>query len=421
MEQELHLPYGKGELTARLPQTCLTGVYAPRPTPACADPLDEIERALAHPLDTPPLSEIVRPGEGVVILIDDHTRSTPTACILPPMLEALHRGGVAPQQITILITHGTHRLSSEIEVRQKVGDEIYRKYRIEQHRCDDEANQIYVGLTSRGTPVWLNRLAVEAERRIGIGHIGPSPYAGYSGGYKLLLPGVSALDTINANHSLVPLGFRRPADVSVPCRLDIEEAAALLGLDLLLDVVLNQDEQIARAFAGTPMRVFREGLALARQVYEVACPGGLDAAITAGYPYDLDLYQAVRAVEYADIVVRPGGSILLAAACPDGVGGEDFYRLMSDASKKPEDYLRDVARRNGAVTFGVLGYSLARIKAEKRLYLISEGISSAEAEAMGFSPLTSLQEGVDALLQQLGREARMGVFPMGASTIPVPV
>ncbi len=420
MNQEIRLPYGKGELTARLPQTCLSGIFLPRPAPACSDPVAEIERALAHPLDTPPLSAIVRPGERVVILIDDHTRATPTASILPPMLEALRRGGVSQEQITILITHGTHRLSSEAEVLQKVGSEIYGKIRIEQHRCDDEENQVYLGLTSRGTPVWFNRLVVEADRRIGVGHIGPSPYAGYSGGYKLLLPGAAALDTINANHSLVPLGFRRPADVTAPCRLDIEEAASLVGMDLLVDVVLCQDEQIARAFAGSPMRVFQEGLALARPLYEVACPGGLDAAITAGYPYDLDLYQAVRAVEYADIVVRHGGSILLAAACPDGVGGEDFYRLMSDTAKKPEDYLRDVARRNGAVTFGVLGYSLARIKAEKRLYLISEGVSSAEAAAMGFTSLTSLQEGVDALLREHGREAQVGVFPMGASTIPVP-
>jgi len=151
----------------------------------------------------------------------------------------------------------------------------------------------------------------------------------------------------------------------------------------------------------------------------VPTPDGVDVAITSGYPYDLDLYQAVRAVEYADLVVREGGSILLVAACPDGIGGEEFYRLMADHTKKPEDFLRDIVRRNGKVTYSVLGYALARIKAEKKLYIITEGISNIELEAMGFYPLTSFQEGVDTLLSQYGSQAQVIVFPSGSSTIPV--
>lgn len=419
MKREIQLPYGSTVLKAHLPEACLTGIYSPRPVPASPDPATAIEGAIAHPLDTPSLSDLVRPDETVVILIDDHTRLTPTALILPPILEALRRGGVKDDDITIMITHGTHRLCSEEEVRWKTGRQVYGHLRIEQHRCQDEDQQVYLGLTSRGTPVWINRLVVEADRRIGLGHIAPSPYAGYSGGLKLLVPGVAALDTINANHSLVPLGFRRPGDVQVLCRLDLEEAASMVGLDMVVDVVLNQDGQIACAFAGTPRRVFQEGLLLARQVYEVACPGELDIAITAGYPYDLDLYQAVRAIEYADVVVREGGSILLLAACPDGIGGDDFYRLMTGQGKKPDDFLRDVVRRNGKVPFSVLGYNLARIKAEKNLYLISKGISSMESEAMGFHPLTSFQAGVEALMSQYGPQAQVAVFPMGSSTIPV--
>jgi nickel-dependent lactate racemase len=206
--------------------------------------------------------------------------------------------------------------------------------------------------------------------------------------------------------------------VDVPCRLDLEEASALVGLDLVVDVVLCQDQRVARAFAGTPARVFREGLALARQVYEVACPAERDVAVTAGHPYDLDLYQAMRAVEYADVVVREGGSIVLVAACPDGVGGEEFHRLMAERGKKPDDFLRDVVRRNGKVTFGVLGYNLARISAEKRLYIITKGIPHAELEEMGFHPLPSLQEGVEGLVQEYSPQARVTVFPMGSSTIP---
>jgi len=419
VERKIQLTYGAGTLKCRIPKANLTGIYSPSSIVACTDPAAEIARALANPLDTPPLSDIVHPNEKIIILLDDHTRATPVAQILPPLLAELKASGVKDEDVTLLITHGTHRLSSEEEVRRKVGDEVYGRFRIVQHQCTDEENQVYLGLTSRGTPVWVNRLAVEADRRIGIGHIGPSPYAGYSGGSKLLLPGVASLDTINANHSLVVLGFRQPGQVNVPCRLDIEEAGEMLGLDMVVDVVLGQDERIVRTFAGTPARVFQEGLTLARQVYEVACPGEVDVAITSAYPYDIDLYQAVRAVEYADAVVRQGGSILLVTACPEGIGDEGFYSLMADRTKKPDDFLRDVVRRNGLVTFSVLGYCLARIKAEKKLYIVTEGIPDAALEAMGFHRLASLQAGVDVLLEEHGPQAQVAVFPMGSSTIPV--
>jgi nickel-dependent lactate racemase len=419
LDRSVQLPYGARRLELRLPEANLAGVFTPQPVEACSDLPAEIERALAEPLDCPPLSASLRPGDSVVILVEDHTRPTPTADLLPPVLEALAQAGVKDADITIMITHGTHRLSTDQEVERIVGAGPSRRHRIVQHRCDEQDNQVYVGLTSRGTPVWVNRLVLEADHRIGIGYIGPSPYAGYSGGWKLIVPGVAALDTINANHSMVPLGFRRPGWVELPTRLDIDEAAAMVGMDMVLDVVLCQDERLAGAFAGTPAAVFRAGLALSRRVYEVDCPGGLDIAVAAGYPYDIDLYQAVRAVEYADAAVRAGGSIVLVATCPDGVGGDDFYHLMSDSSARPDDFLRAVVRRNGMVTFSVLGYCLARIKQEKSLYLMTEGIAPGEAEAMGFRPLTALQPGVDALLREYGPKARLAVFPMGSSTIPI--
>ena len=419
MDRVVELRYGARNLELKLPEANLAGVFMPQPVEPCADLTAEVRRALAEPLEGPPLDQLARPGESVVVLLEDHTRPTPTADLLPHVLEALDRAGVRDADITLMITHGTHRLSTEQEVERIVGAEAYRRLRIVQHRCDEPENQVYAGLTSRGTPVWVNRLVVEADRRIGIGYIGPSPYAGYSGGWKLIVPGVAALDTINANHSLVPLGFRRAGSVELPTRLDIEEAAAMVGMDLVLDVVLCQDERVAQAFAGTPEAVFHTGLALARRVYEVQCPGELDIAIAAGYPYDLDLYQAVRAVEYSDAAVRHGGSIVLVAACPDGIGGQDFHRLMSESHTKPDDFLRAVVSRDGMVTFSVLGYCLARIKEEKSLYLMSEGLAEGDAAAMGFRPIAALQQGVDSLLRDYGPKARAAVFPMGSSTIPI--
>lgn len=419
MQEKIQIPYGSGIVEFSLPVPNLAGIFLPRLVPPCQDPDKEIRRALQHPLDTLPLSQIVKAGEKVVILVDDHTRTTPVARILPHVLEELHETGVQVDDITVLVTHGTHRLSSSEELRRKVGEAVLQRYHVEQHQCTDEGNQVYLGLTSRGTPVWVNRRVVETDRLIGIGHVGPSPYAGYSGGNKLIVPGVASLDTINANHSLVVLGFRQFGQVDLPCRQDIQEAASLVKLDMVLDVVLSQDDRIVRAFAGSPGAVFSAGVELARQVSEVACPGGLDFAVTSGYPYDLDLYQAVRAVEYADAAVREGGSILLVAACPDGIGGEDFFQLMAGQNKKPDDFLRQVVRRQGLVTFSVLGYALSRIKAEKKLYLMTDGISPQDLQAMGIYPVEHLQDCVDQILNGYGPGAKAAVFPQGSSTIPI--
>jgi nickel-dependent lactate racemase len=418
MKREIQLPYGNGRLKFYLPEENLVGVFTPQLVAACANPGEEIERALGHPLDTPSVREIVRPGEKVLILVDDHTRITPMALILPYLLEQLQAGGVRDEDVTIMIANGTHRQSRDEEVRRKVGEHVYQRFRVVQHQCTDEQTQVYLGLTSRGTPVWVNRLVVEVDRCFGIGHIDPSTFAGYAGGGKLVVPGVASLDTVDANHSLVILGFRQHGRVDVPCRLDIEEAASLVRVDMLVNAVLCQDGRIARVFAGSLDSVFREGVRLARQVYEVACPGQVDVAIASAYPYDIDLYQAVRAVQFADNIVCEGGSIILVAPCNDGIGSAEFYHLLAEPDKKPDAFLRDIVRRNGKVTYNVLGYFLARIRAEKRLYGVTEGVSKEELKAVGFHCPTSLQAGVDGLLEEYGPQARVAVFPMGSATVP---
>jgi nickel-dependent lactate racemase len=417
--ETIRLPYGDGELEAILPESWLASTFAPRPVPPCTDLAGEVSLALAKPLSGPPLAEIAHAGDRMVILLDDHTRATPGARLLPLVLEHLLARGVREEDITLFITHGTHRMSTEAELLEKLGESVCRRFKVVQHDSRDESSQVFLGITGRGTPVWLNAAVVEADKRIGIGHVGPSPYAGYSGGLKLLIPGAAALDTINANHSLVPLGFDLPVSAELPCRADIDEGASLLGLDFVLDVVLNQEEQVAGVFAGGAQAAFRAGLDLARRVYEVPCPRDLDVVIATGFPYDLDLYQAVRAVELSAKAVRQGGAILLVAACPQGIGGETFERLMEDPSNNPESFLRAVTRRDGEVTFGVLGYNLARIRSNARLGIVCAGIDRMKLEAMGFRAFGSLQRAVDALLSAYGPGARVGVFPSGSSTIPL--
>ncbi len=418
MATGISLPYGKKYISFNVPDENLVSVLWPAAIEACSNPHQEIERALDNPLGTQRVEQIVSTGEKVLILVDDYTRATPVPLILPHLLERLKSRQVRDEDITLLVSTGTHRPCSESELREKLGEELYGRYRTEQHDCTDQSSQVFLGLTSRGTPVWVNHLLVENDRIFGIGHIDPSDYAGYAGGWKLIVPGVAALETIDNNHSLAVLSFRHYGSVDLPCRQDINEAGEMVRVDQFINVVLCQDDQIGRVFAGAPADIHFAGVSLAKQVYEVECPGLVDIAIVSAYPYDVDYYQAIRAIEYADVMVRPGGSILVVAPCPDGIGSETFYRLLAAPDQQPDDFLRNIARRNGKVTYNVLGYFLTLIRAEKQLYGYMPGITRPELEAIGIHPVDSLQSGVDAILQVHGPKARLAVLPVGSATIP---
>ncbi|HEX7568236.1 MAG TPA: nickel-dependent lactate racemase [Anaerolineaceae bacterium] len=418
MATTISLPYGKQHISFHVPDENLVGVLWPSQIAACTNPNQEIVRALNHPLGTQQVEQIVSAGEKVLILIDDYTRGTPVPLILPHLLERLKSCQVRDEDITLLVSTGTHRPCTESELREKLGAELFGRFRTEQHDCTDQSSQVFLGLTSRGTPVWVNRLLVENDRIFGIGHIDPSDYAGYAGGWKLIVPGVAALETIDCNHTLATLSFRNYGSVDLPCRQDINEAGAMVRVDQFINVVLCQDGQIGRVFAGGPAEIHSAGVALAKQVYEVDCPGPVDIAVVSAYPYDMDYYQAIRAIEYADVIVRPGGSILVVAPCPDGIGSETFYRLLAAPNQQPDDFLRNIARRNGKVTYNVLGYFMTLIRAEKQLFGYMPGITGPELEAIGIHPVTPLQSGVDAILQAHGPKARLAVLPVGSATIP---
>jgi nickel-dependent lactate racemase len=414
----LHLPYGSDSLELRVPTANLLAYLPPGKIEANPDPEGAIRTALDHPLETPSVEALIHPGETVTVLVDDYTRPTPTHRILPCLLERLYAYGIQDKDVTVLVSTGTHRPCSPAELKQKLGEDLCSQLKVIQHDCQDESSQVFLGITPYGTPVWVNRAAVETDHLFGIGHIDPSDYAGYAGGWKLVVPGVAALETVNANHALAVLSFRQYGRIDLPCRLDIDAAGSMVHADLFINTVLNQEGQIAAAFAGSPGAVHQAGVKLARQSYEVAFPALADICVASAYPYDIDFYQAIRAIEYADRVVCPGGSLLIAAPCPDGVGSQEFFDLLSDPDRSAEKFLRKIARREGKVTYNVLGYFLTRILAEKQVYATMPGIPDGQLEALGIHPVDTLQGGVDALLRAHGKQASLVVLPAGSNTIP---
>jgi len=419
MKTTCTLPYGDKLLAFELPASSGALVLSPAALAPAASLEGEIRQALGQPLDCPPVSAFARPGERATIVIDDYTRATPAARILPLLAGQLNAAGIPDKAITLLVATGTHRACTLLELEAKIGRAALGRFKVFQHDCQDQASQVFVGVTSRGTPVWVNRHIVETDRLFGIGHIDPSDYAGYSGGYKLLVPGCAALETIDANHAMAVLSAGRHGRVDVPCRQDIDEAGALVRTDLFINCVLTQDGSLIQASAGSPRAVHQAGLGLARQVYEAPCPGPVDIAITSAYPYDVDYYQATRAVEYAADIVRSGGAILLAAACPDGIGSQEFYQILAGPGATPDGFLRSLAQRRGKVTYNLLGYFISRIQAERKLQVYSDGLSAGELQAIGTCKVVDFQAAVDGLLNEYGPGARIAILPAGSATLPV--
>jgi len=413
------LPYGDKQLTFHLPAVLRAAYLAPARLAPAASLETEIQAGLQRPLDRLPVKQVVQPGERVTILVDDYTRATPVARILPLLATELNSAGIPDEQITILVSTGTHRACTPQVLKVKLGQEMLERIRVVQHDCQDNASHVFMGITGRGTPVWVNRLVVETERLFGIGHIDPSDYAGYSGGYNLIVPGVAALETIDANHSMATLSAGRHGHVDVPCRLDINEAGALIRTDIFINCVLTQDGLLLKAYAGSPEAVHQAGLELARQVYEVPCPEPVDIAITSAYPYDVDYYQSTRAIEYAADIVRPGGTILLAAACPDGIGSQEFFDILASPESSSQDFLRSLARRQGKVTYNLLGYFISRIQSDRRLWVYSDGLSAGALQAIHTSKVADFQLAIDGLLEEYGPHARIAILPAGSATLPV--
>ncbi|MFQ6075373.1 MAG: nickel-dependent lactate racemase, partial [Candidatus Bathyarchaeia archaeon] len=287
---EVWLPYGKTEVVVRVPVENLMGVVEPKDREGVQDPKAEIQRALEHPIGSKALDEIVGDGGGrIAIVVDDGKRPAPSRLMVSSLVEALRRVGVEDEDITVIVGCGTRADSGEGPTLFQ--EESWEKIRLVNH--DPVAQDLVrVGRTSQGTEVHVNKAFAEADIRILTGHIGYHPFAGYSGGSRSVLPGVAGLSTIRRNHALLLDPRARAGNLEEnPVHLDMTEAARLVGVDFVLNTVLNTKGEVVRAFAGDLDRVFSEGVELVDEMFRVEVDGLADVAIVSpgGQPLDDDL------------------------------------------------------------------------------------------------------------------------------------
>ncbi|HDI01663.1 MAG TPA: nickel-dependent lactate racemase [Candidatus Bathyarchaeota archaeon] len=417
--REVWLPYGRTKVRIEVPEGNFLGFLEPREVPGVPSPRDEVLRALSEPIGTDRISDIVGPGDKVVITAEDHTRSAPSWLMIPPILDELNSAGVKDENITILFACGTHRAVRPEEAEKLLGPEVLRRVRVLSHDCEAPGH-VYIGDTSFGNRVEVNRVFAEADVRILTGDVGLHYYAGYGGGRKSVLPGVSSASTIQFNHAML---LHPNAKMGVlegnPVHEDMMEAAKLADVDFILNVVENAHHELVKAFAGDLEKAFMEGVKLVDKIYKVPLKEKADVVVVSsgGHPHDIDLYQAYKGIHTALEAVKDGGVIVAIAECPEGHGHKVFYEWMT--RYKTLEEMEERIKAN-FVLGGHKAYYIMKALEKAHIILVSSMPSDQVRDIFRLEPARTAQEGLEKALKLAGRDAGVLVMTHGNITLPTP-
>ncbi|MCZ7539912.1 MAG: nickel-dependent lactate racemase [Anaerolineae bacterium] len=418
---DIHLDYGKTGLTVTLPDDADITVVSPRAIDPLPDPAAALRRALAEPMASPPLRDLVQPDDTVAIIFSDITRPAPNHLLLPAVLEALTH--VPAENIVLCNALGTHRPNTPAELDQMLGAEIARRYRIEQNNCFDPATQVYLGESSNGHPIWINRVYMEADVKILTGFIEPHFFAGFSGGGKAVMPGMAGQVTVLGNHDAGMIGNPLATwgvTAGNPIFEEAREVALLTHPTFLLNVTLNRARQITGVFAGDMITAHDAGIAFARQTTMVPVPEPFDIVITtnSGYPLDMNLYQCGKGMSAAEQIVRSGGAIIMAAECSEGIPDHGLFGEMLRAARSPQEMYDAVLSAPETRQDQWAAQIQARIQMRADVYLYSDHFDDEATREVLLTPCNDIASTVAALREIYGHAARLCVLPEGPQTIP---
>jgi len=376
---------------------------------------DEVKRALKEPIGTERLSELVRPGEKTVIITSDVTRPMPSKTVLPSVVDELLKAGLPYEDITIVFALGNHRKQTEDEKKYLVGEDIYNKIKC----IDSDVSKCKkLGITERGTPVEIFDVVADADKRICLGNIEYHYFAGYSGGAKAIMPGVSTKAAIQANHSRMVMNEARAGAIDDnPVRLDIEDVVKFVPIDFIVNVVLDEKKNIIKAVAGHHVEAHREGCKFLDSLYKAVIPEKADIVITTpgGYPKDINLYQAQKALDNAKHAVKEGGIVILLAACTEGYGEEVFERWVN-SSKSPDDLINGI--KSNFELGGHKAAAIALVEKKAKVFMVTD-MSDDLVRKLYMTPFKEMQDALDEAFRELGSEASVLLMPYGGSTLPV--
>lgn len=426
---KIHLAYGRTRLPIVLPDERTT-VIEPRYVRgiARAQEYDALRHALQNPIESAPLRERVKENDIVAIVICDITRAIPTARILPPLLQELHDAGVRDENIVLLNATGTHRINTDDELRAMVGDEIFARYRVENHDCHDDGAHLFVGTTRGGRSVRVDARVVNASVRILTGFIEPHFFAGFSGGPKMLVPGLASLETVMQMHDAQLIGDKNARwgiTRGNPLWQELRDAAGLVmsardAVNFNYNITLNRDLDLTGIFCGDLDASHNAGCAFARDVamQRVDEPFEIVVTTNSGYPLDLNLYQTVKGMSAAAQVVKQDGEIVVASECIEGFPAHGKYRALLSKGSTPDEWLDMVHAKHFSEHDQWQVQVQAQIQKKARVHLYADGLRDDEIRAAQIFPIRDVEQTVRALLRERGAHARVCVLPEGPQTIP---
>ena len=414
VDQIVQLPYGDNEIEVIVPEGNLRGILRAADTHSDIDGVEAINQAMANPTGSAPLRDQVKPGQQVTVITSDLTRPCPAPLLLPPVLDELNSGGVPDTDITVVIALGLHRPLTPLELAQSVGPQAIERVKVINH---DPEDTVPVGTTRFGTPGELFRPLVEADVRVCLGNVEFHWFAGYSGGAKAVLPGCASERTVTANHAMMAQeGARAGCLEGNPVREDLEEGVDLVGVDFILNVIVNSGHRVTAAVAGHVTAAHRQACELVRARSAVELTEKADIVIVSGggSPSDINLYQAQKALDNALGAVRRGGAIVWLAQCREGVGNAVFESWMSEAGSAQQ--ILDRIQMEFALG-GHKAAALANTVQHARVYLVSD-LTTDMFAGLGVIQMSDAQQALERALGDLGAEASVLVMPQGGATFP---
>lgn len=415
--QEYTMKYGRGKVSFSLNPAQVKGELKIKEYPVLADPEAAILKAIRNPIGTKPLREIVKPGQTVAFICNDPTRVANSQVFMPILLNELNSVGVPDKDMFIIFALGTHRLMTEAEMIESVGPEVAGRVRMYNSDCNDESQFKYFGATSRGTPVYFHKMIAEADHIICTGSVVHHFFAGFGGGRKAIFPGVSYLETIRKNHSMI---FDPNAVIGRlkgnPVYEDQLEGVAMCPPSFLINVVLNEKKEFLQVFAGHYIEAHLKACKLVDEVYGAALekPADLVIATCGGYPKDINVYQLQKTMDNAWCAVREGGVVIILGECEEGTGSALYEKTMRE-NPTPEA-VEKTLRANFQVG-AHKAYAVTRLMKKAQFILVS-ALDSELASSLLFTPAKDIQEALKLAYAKLGPNPSIILMPQGALTVP---
>ena len=417
-----HLPYGEKYLRLEIPEGITANILEPKDAHGAHDPYKAILEAVRNPVAGERLADRASGVKNPLIIVSDSTRPTPSDHIVQAALSELSEAEVPEENVKVLVATGLHRPCTSDELQEMLGTDILSRVPVYNHFAEDESSLEYICHTSLGTPLYVNKLVTDSDLLIGDGYIEPHFFAGYTGGGKNILPGVSGADTILCNHGAEMIDHPKARAGILkgnPIYMDIVDGAKLVNYGFSVNVTLNNQKQVSGVFAGDFEKAHVEGTEFLDSKVKIQCDEADISVITnGGYPLDRDLYQAVKAMTVGEAATREGGVIIVACECRDGIGHPHFRKLVEES--RGADGILEKIRTPGSFTIDQWqAQILARVLQRNTVICVTDGVEAENLKSMHLVYAKDIDNAMELAIKQSGTDPEINIFPGGPSSIPV--